>query len=161
MQIASQGNQDDFASLLPEDWKLASSMDETLDHSTFAEKILLKAGDSNGCDDDCTNGQVDGSDAEPVDELMFLITNWGTVTKTKSPDDSLNIIDETISEPVRSLPNLEIVPPKRFYRTFWCGLTRRLIRCHHQKFILRTNHADEGSSPVEWDECSSTQDVVL
>jgi hypothetical protein len=66
------------------------------------------------------------------DEVLIFIEAWESANwSSKSPCDSMVLDEVSISvsqdmfEPTRSVK--VIAPPKRFYRTFWRSITRRII----------------------------------
>ncbi len=51
---------------------------------------------------------------------------------------ALDAIDQDIFEPMRSIPNA--APPKRFYRTFWRSITRKVLE-HEREIIIAQRRA--------------------
>ena len=60
-------------------------------------------------------------------EIYALLANW----EAWCLENPQPVVPAQVYEPFRLLPNSG--PPKRFYRTFWRGITRRLVRLRQSK----------------------------
>jgi hypothetical protein len=91
------------------------------------------------------------------DEVYELIRNWEVVyLKQQESIQAIDLMDtetssdsrssESIFEPMRLVP-LSEAPPKRFYRTFWRSVTRRIIQVEKKAALNRAiMSGSDGSS---------------
>ncbi len=128
-------SQADFASLAIR----TELADESFDtKATDASDIAVgKQHDCNDVQTVAENGKKTASEVYvPVnyipDEVLIFIEAWESANwSTKSPCDWMALDEVSIPvsqdtfEPTRSVK--VIPPPKRFYRTFWRSITRRII----------------------------------
>mmetsp|Transcript_4643 Transcript_4643/g.10278 ORF Transcript_4643/g.10278 Transcript_4643/m.10278 type:complete len:159 (-) Transcript_4643:78-554(-) len=83
------------------------------------------------------------------DEVYKLIENWELAYMQRQ--DSIPAVDsmdtescrdswssESIFEPIRCMSVSQAPPPKRFYRTFWRSVTRRIVQLEKQSTLKGT-----------------------
>jgi hypothetical protein len=135
--------QDDFSCL-----KLAAGQDvepRPLDgYDGFTSIESAGSGDSLKSVPACESNEI----YRPVnfipDEVYELIRNWEVAyLKQQESIQAIDLMDtdmsgdsrpsENIFEPTRLMPVSE-APPKRFYRTFWRSVTRRIIQLERENY---------------------------
>ena len=96
------------------------------------------------------------------DEVYELIRNWELAyQKQQESNQAIDSMDtdtafsdsrssESIVEPMRCMSVLQ--PPKRFYRTFWRSVTRRIVQREKENAfsraaMARSDASHDGSSP--------------
>ncbi len=126
------------------------------DHHVFATVERAESGDSMKSQSPCEADEIYRLVNFFPDEVYELIRNWELTYQIAHTVDSMDtdlILESQISEsdlePMRSV-SVSQPPPKRFFRTFWRSVTRRILQLHEQSGLYSatmssSDVSDDGS----------------
>ena len=127
--------QADFTSLVVCDLQNSGFMQPLVDHDSLCGTAASYPAGKRCVDDDYV----------PVNfikaEVYAMIAAWEASSMKYSDESASNVMPDVqsccqdfgIYEPIRCTPNF--APPKRFYRTFWRSITRKMLRQHLKNSI--------------------------
>ena len=124
--------QDDFTVLTVSDCQNAGFMQKLVDHESFSSSAGSLQSSKRCVEDDEAYVPTNFIKAE----VYAMIAAWEACAQKRNEEiQSLSAAtslthcpDFSVFEPIRSVP--DPTPPKRFYRTFWRSITRKLMSHH-------------------------------